>query len=205
MRSSIRDVVAFFDALTRRAGKDIWLEKTPRHVLHASRILRLVPDSRFIHIVRDGRDVVASIVDRARRNPDRFRGQEDPAYGIRQWNRSIGATASALEDPGHLVLRYEALADRGEETLRALCLQIGIEFEEGMLEPGRNRAFILKEETWKAPRKGPIRRADSKFEVVFDEKTRARINDRLDQRFLEVIDGHIRSAPGQVWASRQPS
>jgi len=47
-----------------------WSEKTPKNVLFARRALDyLGPGARFIHIVRDGRDVVTS---RHRRAPDRY-------------------------------------------------------------------------------------------------------------------------------------
>jgi hypothetical protein len=110
MGPSLKGVAEFLDELARAAGKDIWLEKTPRHVLHAARIRALVPDSAFIHILRDGRDVVASMVDRARKFPEEFSRQSDPSYGIRQWNQSLRATEVAMNDPGHILVLYESLA-----------------------------------------------------------------------------------------------
>jgi len=201
LRSSAEDVVLFLDALTRRSGKDVWVEKTPRHVLHASRIRRLVPCSLFIHMVRDGRDVVASIVDRARKYPDRFPGQEDPAYGVRQWNRSLRATAAAMKEPGHIVLRYEGLTARPEETLKTLCHILGIPFEEGMLEVGAAQDFVLPEERWKAPLEGPLRPAPSKFGELFDEDEKKRIREGLASGILESIDQRLERARGHVWAS----
>jgi len=200
LRSSAADVTAFLDALALRAGKDVWLEKTPRHVLHARRIRRLVPGSRFIHMIRSGPDVVASIVDRARKHPERFRGQEDPAYGIRQWNRSIRATLKAMDEPGHLVVRYRELATEPEETLRALCRPLGLEFEAAMLDSGEGSPhFVLEEEAWKAPREGPIRPAASKFRDLFDEANRDRITRGLDMESFEALVRRLESAPGRVW------
>jgi hypothetical protein len=204
LHSSVRDVVGFFDSLTLAEGRDIWLEKTPRHILHAARIRRLVPASVFIHLIRSGGDVVASIVDRARQHPDRFRGQEDPAYGVRQWNQSIRATARAMAEPGHLVLRYEGLAAHPEETLQAICRQVGIEFQDEMLTPGGQTPFILEEEAWKAPRQGPLRPAPSKYTRIFDESTRERIDDGLEMSLLALIEDRLRSSPGQVWGSGVP-
>jgi hypothetical protein len=201
LRSSIQDVVRFLDLLTLAEGRDIWLEKTPRHVLHASRIRRMVPASIFIHLVRRGPDVVASIVDRARRHPERFRGQEDPAYGVRQWNRSIRATAVAMEDPGHMVFRYERLASHPRETLRAVCARLGIEFQEEMLDAGGPTEFVLEDEVWKAPPSGPLQPAPSKYEETFDETTRRIIDEALEERFFTLIDERLRSAPGQIWIS----
>ncbi len=201
LRSSVQDIVRFLDLLTLAQGRDIWLEKTPRHVLHASRIRRMVPASIFIHLVRRGRDVVASIVDRARRYPERFRGQEDPAYGVRQWNQSVRATVAAMESPGHLVLRYERLASRPGETLRAICARLGIDFQEEMLEADGQTGFVLEDELWKAPRDGPLHPAPSKFEDIFDETTRRMIDGALEERSFNLIDERLRSAPGQVWGS----
>ncbi|MBT8395681.1 MAG: sulfotransferase, partial [Gemmatimonadetes bacterium] len=76
----------FLDGLAAANGKKAWVEKTPRHVFHARRIGRVVPGVSCVHIIRRGEDVVASIVDRAKRYPDRFPRQADPGYGIRQWN-----------------------------------------------------------------------------------------------------------------------
>ncbi len=38
-------------------------EKTPDYVLHLSLLNRLLPNSRFVHIIRDGRDVALSVLD----------------------------------------------------------------------------------------------------------------------------------------------
>jgi hypothetical protein len=195
------DVAEFFDAVARGAGKEIWLEKTPRHVLHASRIIRMVPDSLFIHIIRDGRDVVASIVDRARRFPGKFPRQADPAYGIRQWNRSLDATEFAMREPGHVTVLYKSLSEHPEETLRALCDVIGIEFTETMLVRSPEREFVTQEEDWKASPPGPIRPSPSKFAQLFDETTQAEIDIELETGFFEEVRETLSGTPGKIWIS----
>lgn len=201
LQSSADDILCFLDRLTLRAGKDVWVEKTPRHVLHATRIRRLVPSSLFVHVVRNGPDVVASIVDRARKFTGRFPGQENPAYGVRQWNRSMRATEVAMGEPGHVVVQYEILASQPEETLRGLCRHLGIHFEEGMLAPPAGGGFVLEDEGWKAPLSGPIQPAPSKFQDLFDEGTRRRINEGLDRRFYEEVGARLRNARDKVWSS----
>ena len=161
----------------------------------------MVPASIFIHLVRSGPDVVASIVDRARKHPERFRGQEDPAYGVRQWNRSIRATAAAMEDPGHLILRYERLASHPRETLRKICAHLGIDFREEMLEASGQTGFVLEDEVWKAPPRGPLHPAASKCGDIFDETERKVIDEALEERLFNLIEERLRSAPGQVWTS----
>lgn len=173
LAGSVSDVTDYFDALAAAHGRDIWLEKTPRHVLHAGRIRRAVPNSLCIHMVRNGADVVASIVDRAKRYPDRFPRQKDPTYGIRQWNQSLRATAEAVEEPGHVVVFYDALVSETEATLRALCGIVGIDFQEGMSVPGDPATFIQPEEGWKFQVTREVKPADPKFDTLFDRETQA--------------------------------
>jgi hypothetical protein len=198
---ALRDVADFFDAVARGAGKEIWLEKTPRHVLHAARIRRMVPDSLFIHLIRDGRDVVASIVDRALRFPGKFPRQADPSYGIRQWNRSLRATQLAMREPGHVVVFYQSLSEHPEATLRALCDVIGIEFNERMLVRSPEREFVTREEGWKASPPGPIGPSPSKFAHLFDETTQAEIDLELETGFFETVEERLSGTPGKIWVS----
>ena len=41
-------------------GKKRWLEKTPDHITEVPFLVKLFPNSKYIHIVRDGRDVACS-------------------------------------------------------------------------------------------------------------------------------------------------
>ena len=48
----------------RKRGKKRWAEKTPAYSLDLEVINILFPDCQFIHIIRDGHDVLASVVRR---------------------------------------------------------------------------------------------------------------------------------------------
>lgn len=57
---------AVLEQLALRAGKPMWLlEKTPLHLFTASRLLANFPTSKCICLIRDGRDVVASLAKRS--------------------------------------------------------------------------------------------------------------------------------------------
>jgi len=201
---SLSDVVAYLDALTLERGADVWLEKTPRHVLHAARIRRIVPRSLCLHMVRDGRAVVASMVDRARRYPQRFPRQADPAYGIRQWNRSMRGTREAMEEPGHVVVLYQGLAAHPEATLRSLTRLLDLPFEARMLEEAHSRdvpTFPGTDEPWKAGARGPVRPALSKAHRVLGPDGGEDVEKKLDRTFYQQLEEALATAPGAVWLS----
>lgn len=50
-----------FGWLADRFGKKIWIERSGASLGRISRLLELFPEARFIHIVRDGRDVAISM------------------------------------------------------------------------------------------------------------------------------------------------
>ena len=65
MLAGVREfVVAVFEEHCRLDGKSRWLSKTPNYVLHLDLLRELFPDMRFIHCVRDGRDVACSVLTR---------------------------------------------------------------------------------------------------------------------------------------------
>ncbi|MGH9227696.1 MAG: sulfotransferase family protein [Acidimicrobiales bacterium] len=55
-----------FDSIAKRLAKErgasVFVEKTPFHLFHVERILARDPDARVVHVVRDGRDVVTSVL-----------------------------------------------------------------------------------------------------------------------------------------------
>ncbi len=47
--------------MTAQQGALRWAETTPAHVLHMQEIVAQIPGALFIHVIRDGRDVAASL------------------------------------------------------------------------------------------------------------------------------------------------
>lgn len=100
------------------------LEKAPENSFHVGIITKFIPKSRFIHIIRDGRDVVCSM-----RNVRRTAGHQtsDIAQGAALWKRSVLAAQKA-QDFGnrYLELRYEKLLENGPSVLKRVYEFIGI-------------------------------------------------------------------------------
>ena len=113
----IRDLYAGFQAdyLARR-GKLRWAEKDPTYTPHLAFIDELFPDAQYVHVIRDAYDVVASFRERWG-----YRSALRVARG--QWARDVRAArdfGQALPAGRYHELRYEALVESPEPTLRAL-------------------------------------------------------------------------------------
>ena len=110
-------------------GKRRYADKTPSYVHHLGLLSGLFPEARFVHVVRDGRDVALSSLD-VEFGPD---GLGRLAL---HWRHAITAgrrAGAALGSDRYRELRYEQLVDDPDTTLRALCPFIGLEFEPEML------------------------------------------------------------------------
>ena len=55
-----RAMRTFYEVYADRQGKPRWGDKTPGYAKHIKRIDRVLPESRFIHMIRDGRDAALS-------------------------------------------------------------------------------------------------------------------------------------------------
>lgn len=124
---------ACYQAFAHSRKKKVYGDKTPRYVEHMDFLHRLWPEARFVHVVRDGREVALSYADVP------F-GPKTVARAARLWARRVNRGISAGRAlPGGLYheLRYERLVDHAEASARDLTTFLGIEFDPAMLEPGR--------------------------------------------------------------------
>ena len=103
-------------------------EKTPANILHFPRLRRLFPDSPLIAVVRDGRDVVASLL--SMDWTDARTGQpmaitRDATAAARLWVQSVEAGRKLAGDPGFTELRYEDLARDPKAEISRLFDRLG--------------------------------------------------------------------------------
>jgi hypothetical protein len=110
-------------AEAQAAGRPHFAEKTPRHVRRIPLIRRLVPEARFVLMVRDGRDVAASFI----------RRKGAAIVGAHRWMQDNRIVRAREGDPDVTVLRYEDLIADTEAALRAACAFAGLRFAPEML------------------------------------------------------------------------
>lgn len=128
---AIRTLYMDFQAqVLERSGKTRWAEKDPTYTLHLAFIEELFPTAVFVHLVRDGHDVVASFRDRWG-----YRSAARAAKG--EWARYVRA-AQALGDrlpaERYLEIRYERLVADPEDEGRRLFTFLGESWDPAVLE-----------------------------------------------------------------------
>ncbi|HXH02184.1 MAG TPA: sulfotransferase [Candidatus Competibacteraceae bacterium] len=121
-RGSCAELLGCFMAcIAERQGKQRWVEKTPAHVFHLATLARAFPDARFVHVIRDGRDVALS-----KRKMGWIEGR-DPLrqllHGALQWQAAVRAGRAAGRRLGerYLELRYEDLTEQPEAAIAQLA------------------------------------------------------------------------------------
>ncbi len=127
------------DGVRRRSGKPVVAEKTPQNVLAFTRLQWMLPDARFVHVIRDGRDVVCSLLDQDW--TDAMTGEPidytaDPAKAATAWVGFVQAGRQMRGQPGasrYHEVRYEALVAEPEATMRALCGFLGLPWDPAVL------------------------------------------------------------------------
>ncbi len=111
-------------------GKDLYGDKTPGYVTQIPALADLLPEARFVHIIRDGRDVAMSYLDRSEWGPASM------AEAALYWESRVGRgrrAGKALGRGRYRDVRYEDLVDDPEGVARSLCDFLEIEFDPAML------------------------------------------------------------------------
>lgn len=96
------------------------VEKTPAHCAYASDILDLFPDAMFIHLVRDPRSVVSSLIAASKTWASDLKGVT-AAEACEIWTRSTEASRQIQEKTNnYLEIKYEELLQEGPQYLKTI-------------------------------------------------------------------------------------
>lgn len=129
--TSYADAVrSLFAAYAASQGKPRYADKTPRYVRHMPALARMFPEARFVHIIRDGRDVALSMLEVA------F-GPASIDDAARFWRRQVqrGRQDGARLGGGRYVeVRYEELVAETEPQIRRICSFLDLAFNPAMLQ-----------------------------------------------------------------------
>jgi hypothetical protein len=143
-------VRAFYRLYAEKQGKPRWGDKTPDYVRKMRKLELTLPEARFIHLIRDGRDAGLShnarIVKRGVREP------LSAADLARRWVVRVRKARELAEHlSGYLELRYEDLVTDPEPALRKACDLIALDYDPAMLDYHRHAKERLQEMAGELP------------------------------------------------------
>ena len=119
---------AFFHLYAEKQGKQRWGDKTPGYIRKTRPIQRVLPEARFIHTIRDGRDVALSVI------PLNF-GPSTITEAAELWKKRVGWARYQSRGVNHYKeVFYEDLILETEKTLREICEFIELPWDPAMLD-----------------------------------------------------------------------
>jgi len=133
-------VSKIYDLYGRARGKMLVGDKTPDYVRKIETLHILWPRARFLHLIRDGRDVALSMMEwpKVRPKPGDFATwQEDRVSTAALWwelNVRLGRQAGERLGRGlYYEIRYESLVGRPRGESAAICRFLGVPYDDAML------------------------------------------------------------------------
>ena len=173
---SLRSVLSLlFELYARQQGKGHWGDKTPDHIMYLSEIKSLFPEAKFIHLIRDGRDVANSLL-RVFFGPNTI---DQAAY---RWKRDVSAFWQFKKNlsPGdYLEIFYENLVAHPQEELKKILTFLEEDEKQlkGIPLQGSVKEHYIKLDSIHRSLKRPI----FKRRIGIFRK-------RLDQRQIEIFE-----------------
>ena len=125
----------------KKLGKTnaIWGDKNNYYLNHILEIYELYPHAKFIHIIRDGRDVATSYL-KLKEIKNKVHLAPDLPHEIAQiaktWSENIAAINKGFEcipENNKYSIRYEDIVNDAEGSLKMLCDFLSLQFDPNML------------------------------------------------------------------------
>jgi hypothetical protein len=131
-------IAALYKYWGTRQGKAAarWGDKKPQNWKYVYRLKEWYPESQYLHIIRDPRDVFASVEEHF---PEQIIGRKFlPPHIITAWqwrmmNQEMTKQGKALGPERYWPIQYEVMVKNPEECCRRCCDFLGIEYTPDML------------------------------------------------------------------------
>jgi hypothetical protein len=105
----------------------LWGDKSTINTLHIPRIYKLFPRAKYLHLLRDSRDAISSMIVRGRK----------AEQAINRWMTSIELAVwlqNQVEEEQFLEIRYESLVTDPKSTLNKICKFTETNYDDIMLD-----------------------------------------------------------------------
>lgn len=119
---------ALFSKTAQMNHKSRWGNKTPKYVHHIDLLIQLFPNAKIVHLIRDPRDVAASI--------KRVGWTHTIKEAAIFWRERVsdGLKGRKLDNHTYHELKYESLLEQPNETLKNLYEWLDIDFNKEVID-----------------------------------------------------------------------
>ncbi len=141
-------VRAFFHLYAAKQGKPgaRWGDKTPGYIKSMREIQTFLPEARFVHLIRDGRDVALSVL-------KQDWGPQSIEAAAEKWrSRVLRGRAQQPYLAQYMEVKFEDLVLQTERELRRICEFVELEFDPSMLGYHETAEKRLQEKARALPR-----------------------------------------------------
>ena len=137
-------ILNLLEPYRKHASKHRVGEKTPDNIFIFPCLHRIFPESPLVHVIRDGRDVVRSLLNQNWvTNGKPAPVCHDPKAAAKYWRRAIEAGNTAVQSPSlqkkYLAVQYEELVTTPEKVMRDVLSHIGESWDSSVLDFYRNK------------------------------------------------------------------
>lgn len=171
----VNSFLRILDSITIENKKTSWLEKTPDNLSCINYMEKKVKNAKFIHIIRNGDDVVASLYEVTQKYPQYWGNKWDINRCIQRWINDVRKSHRYIDSPNHKILKYEELVRFPELTLKEIQCFIGLDYQKQQLD-NRNslrQKIVSSHEVWKDSACNSIdANTSGKFMQIFNESQR---------------------------------
>jgi hypothetical protein len=118
------------------ADAELLLEKSPPHAMFIPEIVSVFPRARFVHLIRDPRAVVASLLAASREEWGEFWAPRSVDAAARIWRDHVAAACRdgrRLGERAYMEIRYEQLHAQTMNELRRVLEFLGLRASEDQL------------------------------------------------------------------------
>ena len=182
--------IEVLDLLAIEQGKSCWLEKTPQHLKRIELIEELVQNAKFIHIVRNGEDVVASLYQVTHKFPELWGGAKNIDQCINEWVMAAMISRLHASKANHVLIDYDELINKPKLLLEQIFKFISVNPENSRFDKQAviAKSLIKDNESWKGGVINAIRKPKSrKFDEVFNLNQRKYITEKLKELDLNNL------------------
>ena len=172
------------DDIALERKKQIWVEKTPDHLKRIELIKKYLPQIKFIHIIRDGGDTIASLFKGTQQWGKKLNIDECIQY----WNTAIRKSYERVNNSSDIFIYYRKLAENPTDEISKIFKLLDLTAQKNIID--RYNAtislVIQKNEYWKGKNLQKIE-FQSAFEKTFNKNERDYIQQNLEIRLFDKL------------------